>query len=252
TVLFLDPATGFRDAIVNADSFMHNVTIRDLVVEGALKTDPGSDPNSNRSYRSGGNRGGIIFRAHKEGDMKGIRLINVTVQNCTFNGVMIAGARGIEISGCNFNENGSSVVPGPKLQHNLLLSHCSDIQVKNSRLDTSPFGSGIAMISCKKAEVSSNEIARNAYYGIDLQESEKINLNGNLIENNDRSGVMLEFLANGNSNIEIKNNIIHYNNGFGIESYASQDIKESNNKLTGNSSGKEQTLVSNDKKILME
>jgi parallel beta-helix repeat protein len=252
TVLFLDPATGIRDAIVNADSFMHNLIIRDLVVEGALKTDPGSDPNSNRTYGSGGNRGGIIFRAHREGDMKGIRLVNITVQNCTFNGVMIAGAQGIEISGCNFNENGSSVVPGPKLQHNLLLSHCSDIQIKNSRLDTSPFGSGIAMISCKNAEITSNEIARNAYYGVDLQESETITLNGNMIENNDRSGVMLEFLFNGNSNVEIKNNTMHYNNGFGIESYASQHIKESNNKLMGNSSGKEQIRVSNDKKILME
>jgi parallel beta-helix repeat protein len=252
TVLFLDPNSGARDAIVNADSFTHNITIRDLVIEGSLKPEPGTDPNTNRSFRSNGNRGGIIIRGNREGDMKNISFINVSVLNCTFNGVMVTGATGVNIAGCNFTENGSTVVPGPRLQHNLLLSHCSDIRIKDSRLDTSPFGSGIALVSCKTVEITSNEIARNGYYGIDIQESAKITISGNLIENNDRSGVMLEFLSKGNKNIEIKDNIIHYNNGFGIESYATAMIKADVNTLTGNNSGTKQSLISEEKKIIMQ
>ncbi len=252
TILFLDPNSGMRDAIVNADSFTRNITIRDLVIEGSLKSDPGTDPNTNRSFRSNGNRGGIILRASREGDMKNISFINVSVLNCTFNGVMITGAVGVNVIGCNFTENGSTVVPGPRLQHNLLLSHCSNITIKDSRLDTSPFGSGIALVSCKNVKVTSNEIARNGYYGIDIQESANISISGNLIENNDRSGVMLEHLSSGNQNVEIKDNIIHYNNGFGIESYSTAKIAVGTNILTGNSSVAKQSLVSEDKKIVMQ
>ncbi|NJK95853.1 MAG: hypothetical protein HC905_13915 [Bacteroidales bacterium] len=194
TVLFLDPASGARDAIVNADSFMNNIVIRDLVVECAMKPEPPSDPNSARSFRSSGNRGGIIFRAHKTGDMKKLDLINITVQNSTFNGVVISGADQVNVSGCNFSENGSNIVPGPKLQHNLLITHSRNVKVCDCRLVTSPFGSGLALVSCNTVEVAACEIARNAYYGIDIQESEKITIAGCLIENNDRSGVMLEYL----------------------------------------------------------
>jgi hypothetical protein len=176
TILFLDPASGERDALVNADTDLHHVTIRDLVVEGALKTEPPSDPNSVRSYRGGYNRGGIIFRALQDGQMKHINLINITVRNCTFNGVLISGATGVNITRCDFDENGSNVVPGPKLQHNLLLTHCSNISIKDSRTDTSPFGSGIVLDHCSDASVTNCEVARNAYYGILISESKILRL----------------------------------------------------------------------------
>lgn len=253
TVLFLDPASGVRDAIVNADSFLHNVTIRDLVVEGALKPETGTDPNSNRSFRSTGNRGGIILRSHREGDMKNINLINITVQNCTYNGVFITGAEGVNISGCNFSENGSSVVPGPKLQHNLLLGHCSGVVIKDSRLVTSPFGSGVTLTHCKNAKINSCEIARNAYYGINLLESSNIEISGNLIENNDRSGIMMEYLYHGCNNVSVTSNLIHYNNGFGVESYSAKDIKVSNNTYAGNGTDlKSNEKISAEKYIIME
>ena len=44
--------------MVNADNDIHDITIRDLVIEGSNKTEPGTDPNSNRSYR-GGELGGL-------------------------------------------------------------------------------------------------------------------------------------------------------------------------------------------------
>ena len=252
TILFLDPSSGVRDAIVNADNDMHDITIRDLVVEGAMKTDPGTDPNATRSYRNAGNRGGIIFRALKEGQMKNINLSNLTVQNCTFDGVLISGAAGINIIRSDFTENGSSIVPGPKLQHNLLLSHCTSITIKDSRLDTSPYGSGITLDHCAGVTVANCEIARNAYYGLLVTESTDITVQGNLIEANDRSGVMMEFLEMGSENITVSDNLVHYNGGYGVESYASKNCTLQNNKFVGNGSTNIQQKLSNERIMVME
>lgn len=249
TILFLDPDGG-RDAIVNKSSDMSNVTICDLVLECSPNTDPGSDPNSRRSFRSGANRGGIMFLGQFEGEMKNITLKNITVRNATWNGVFISGAENVKILNCDFSENGSDVVPGPKLQHNLLITHAMNVEVKDSRLVTSPFGSGLALSACKNASVENCEIARNAYYGLLISESENINVTGCLIEGNDRSGVMAEFLSRGSENVEISNNLIHFNNGFGIESYATKNIKTERNLLTGNREA-DQQKISYSKSVIM-
>lgn len=251
TILFLDPTSGEREALVNAANDLHDVTIRDLVVEGSNKPEPPSDPNSARSYRGGYNRGGIIFRALQEGQMKRINFTNLTVRNCTFNGVLISGATDVNITRCDFDENGSNVVPGPKLQHNLFLTHCSNINIQDSRLDTSPHGSGVALDHCENATIASSEIARNAYYGVLITESKNITVKDNLIEANDHSGVMVEFLSRGSENITVSNNQIQFNDGYGVETYAAHNSKIQNNKYTGNGNQKEQQLVRSDKVILM-
>ena len=252
TVLFLDPASGVRDAIINASDDLHDVTICDLVVEGANDPDPGSDPNSRRSYRSSGNRGGIIFLGQHEGQMKNISLRNVTVRNCTYNGVFISGASNLNILCCDFNENGASVVPGPRLQHNLLLTHCSNISIKDSRMDTSPHGCGIAFTNCKDATITNCELARNAWFGALVTESQNINITGSLVEANDRSGIMIQCLYRGSENITVSKNLIHYNNGFGVESYAGKNITVSENKYAGNGFDlKSNEKISLDKTIIM-
>lgn len=252
SVLFLDPASDMRDAIVNSENDMHNVTIRDLVIEGSNKTDPGTDPNANRSYRGGYNRGGIILRGQKEGGMKDIKLINLTVRNCTFNGVAISGADDIQVIQCDFTENGSSIVPGPRLQHNLLLSHCRKANIRNSRLDTSPYGSGIALDNSREVTINACEIARNGYYGVTIAESKNVAVEGSLIEANDRSGVMAEFLSEGSENITISGNNIHHNNGYAVETYAVKNTSIQNNTYTGNGNKPEQVKVTNEKTIIME
>jgi parallel beta-helix repeat protein len=249
TRLFLDPASGVRDAVVNASEDMHNITIRDLVIEGSARPDVHSDPNSARSYRSRDIRGGIMFLSSKQNQLKRLRLINLTVQNCTYNGVFISGAEDVLISNCDFTENGSSVVPGAKLQHNLLLTHCSNIRVENSRFDTSPHGSGIALIKSSDAEISGCEIARNAYYGVLIAESNNIVVKQNLIEANDRSGIMAEFLFRGSSGLSISNNFIQYNDGHPVETYAITKSKVSNNSYVGNRHAAEK--ISQEKFILM-
>ena len=230
---------------------MHDITLCDLVVECASNPDPGTDPNSRRSFRSTANRGGIMFLGQFEGEMKNITLKNITLRNATYNGVFINGAENVQILNCDFSENGSDVVPGPKLQHNLLLTHSRNIEVNNSRLVTSPHGCGIALIACKNVTVESCEIARNAHYGCLITESSEITVSGNLVEGNDKSGIMAEFLSRGSENIQISKNLIHYNNGFGIESYSTKNIKTEGNTLTGNRETNQQK-ISSEKYIIMQ
>jgi len=251
TILFLDPNSGMRDAMVNADSNMSNITIRDLVIEGATKTQTGDDPNASRSFKGGYNRGGILFRTLREGQMKNISLLNITIRNCTFNGAFISGADNLLISKCDFNENGGNAVPGPKIQHNLLLTHCRQVSINGSRLATSPFGSGIALDHCTGVVVSDCEVARNAWYGILVSESKDISISQNLIEANDRSGVLLEFLYRGNRNVQLTGNLIHYNNGFGLESYATSRL-HAQNKYVGNGNSVAQEKIALEKILIQE
>lgn len=253
TVLFLDPKSGVRDAIVNANNDLHDFTICDLVVEGAADSDPGSDPNSRRSYRSTANRGGIMFLSQYEGQMKNISLRNLTVRNCTYNGVFISGAENLNVICCDFNENGASVVPGPKLQHNLLLSHCTNVSIKDSRMDTSPHGCGIALTSCYDVTVSNCELARNAWFGLLVTESKNISISGSLVEANDQSGIMVQYLYRGSENVTVNNNLIHYNNGFGVEAYAGKNIKSANNNYAGNGTDmKSNEKITSEEYIIMQ
>ena len=62
---------------------------------------------------------------------------------------------------------------------------------------------------------------------------------------------MAEFLSKGSENIEVSDNLIHYNNGFGIESYSTKNLKTLGNTITGNSNP-EQQKISNEKYIIMQ
>jgi hypothetical protein len=251
SVLFLDQ-NGGRDAMVNAVPDLKDVTIKNLVVECSNKTEIPSDPNSSRSYRGGYNRGGIVFRGLQEGGMQHINLVNITVRNATCHGVFLSGAENVTIDGCDFDENGATAVPGPRLQHNLLLSHCRKVNIKESRFTTSPNGSGIAMDHCSDIDIDNCEIARNGYYGVVVMECKNINLTGSLIEGNDRSGVMVEFLRDGSDKVTVSGNTIRYNNGFGLEMYAAKNSRSSDNKYAGNGKIAAQEKISAQKFIVME
>lgn len=233
SILFLDPDAG-RDAVVNGVDDLHDVTLRNFVIEGASESRPGTDPNSSRSFRGRGNRGGILFRAKTVNLMHDIQMRNLTVRGCTYNGVFISGARNLIFSGCNFNENGGSVVPGPGLQHNLLLSHCQQVEITDSRMDTSPFGSGIALGTCDSVIVSGNELARNALNGVTITESDEVSVSGNLIEGNDQSGILAEDLFDGNHDVFIVANRIHFNGSYAVESNHTTGLRLQDNHWKGN------------------
>jgi parallel beta-helix repeat protein len=234
TIILLDPASGLRDAIVNATDDMHDITVCDLVLEGAPDPDPGSDPNSKRSYRGSYNRGGFLFYGKQDDSMKNITFRNVTVRNCTFNGIFITGAENLNLINCDLNENGMSVPSGARQLHNLLLSHCSEVSISDSRLDTSPLGCGIALANCHDVKVTNCEIARNGWYGMLVSESNDVAVTGNLVEANDADGIMIQYLYTGSKNITVSNNLIHYNDGFGVISYAAKNVKSTGNTYAGN------------------
>ena len=256
SVLFLSPSSGDRDALVNEAADIHDVTVRDLIIEGGLSPLTPSDPNSSRSFRNKGNRGGIIFRSEEPGKIHNLHFINLTVRNCTYNGVFISGAQHLSFIRCNFNENGAAVVPGPKLQHNLLLTHCDNIRIDESRLDTSPDGAGISLFNCAHVICKNNEIARNAEHGILIAQSSDVQINNNLIEGNNESGIMLGFLYEGSRNIIIQDNRIHFNSGYGVESYDTKQIQlkdnicKGNGTFTGTISDKNQVKISSETKVL--
>ncbi len=133
---------------------------------------------------------------------------------------------------------------GPKLTHNLLLAHCEDVSISNCRLVTSPSGSGLSLDHCGKVSVTLCEIARNGYFGVLLSESRNISIFDNLIEANDNSGIMSEFLFHGNEKVMITGNRIQYNNGYGVESYGAQNSKTENNIYEGNGKDQSQQKIS--------
>jgi hypothetical protein len=76
---------------------------------------------------------------------------------------------------------------------------------------------------------------------------------GNLIEANDADGIMVQYLYGGCENIVINNNLIHYNDGFGLASYAAKNLSSSGNRYAGNGGNlKSNEKISAEKYILME
>jgi hypothetical protein len=234
TILFVDPASGQRDAMTNDVDSLRGVIIRDLVVECGNRTDVPSDPNSNRSFRGSWNRGGIILRTGVIGTIRDIVLERVTVRNATYNGVSINGADNVSIRNCDFNENGGTVVPGPRLQHNLLISHSRRIEISGCRLSTSPAGCGLSIDHCQDLSMRECEVSRNGWDGILIAESRNIRILGNLIEANDRHGLNAEWLHAGISGLTVTGNRIQYNTAQGIYASGVKAWKASSNQLEGN------------------
>jgi nitrous oxidase accessory protein NosD len=156
--------------------------------------------------------------------------------------VWITGACGVQVTSCNFEENGGQVVPGPKLQHNLLLFHCDDVQVHDSRLVGSAFGSGVVISCCRDVEISECIIARNAHYGALVSESRSVSFDDCLVEGNDETGVMIEFLYRGSRSVTLQANQIQYNRGYGVAAHGVADLTLRANRLRGNALGDEPNI----------
>lgn len=251
TVLWLDPKSDSRDAMVAASPDLHDVTVRDLVIDGASRQFNYFGNQAHRSWRNRQNRGGIMFHGEWDGALENLTFINLTVKNCTNNGIWVTGAKKLRVISCDLDENGSKVVPGPKLQHNLLLTHCSDVDINGTRLDGSPYSSGLVLNGCRNVHVTNCEVARNAHYGILLSECSGIAINDCLVEGNDKTGIMIEYLYHGSSEVSLVNNLIQYNNGYGLESYGATNLTLEGNRLEGNRSGEEQQKISSGKRLIM-
>ncbi|MDR2382860.1 MAG: GH92 family glycosyl hydrolase [Prevotellaceae bacterium] len=239
TILFLAPKVHTETIVCSEDS-LSNFTLRDLLIEGAVVVVASNDPNHDRrarSYMSAPNRAGVVLRSEKGGIIKNILFENVSIQNFTQNGVLIVGATNIKIKNCDFSDNGSSVVPGAGLHHNLNLSHVADCEITNSRFDTSPFGSGIEVLFGKSITVAGCEMARNKLSGIRCSESENITITDCLAEGNDQDGISIESLMQGCKKVEINNNLTQNNGRYGIYTNNVVLLNENGNKNLWNRLG---------------
>jgi hypothetical protein len=205
--------------IGNLSPKLENITIKNLVLEGRPDARLESDPNQGRRSRarqSAPRREGLVLAADFPNQIRNIYLENLTVRNFTKNGVSLRGVSGVHIINCDFSDNGSNVVPGKGLHHNLHLFRVSNIAIKNSRFSNSPWGSGILASLCKDISLENNESSRNKLDGIQINESSGLEIFRNLLEGNDRNGLFLEQLNNGNNQLSIADNLIRNNGARGI------------------------------------
>lgn len=252
TVLMFDSVSYY--ALSAKDASMHDICISNLVIEGALSNEEPFDPNTGRFNRTGrfaNSLTGIAFLGQTPGSLKNIMLENVTLIHFSRNGILITGAEGVEINNCNISDNGAAIVPGPRLQHNLLLRHVSGARIRDSRFDTSISGCGIALDNCFDITVERCEIARNAWFGMLMSTSENVTATGNLIEGNSNSGIMSEFLFSGCRDLTITDNIIQYNNGYGVEAYGAEKITSKDNQYHLNGQSMQQENISATHQVVM-
>lgn len=230
TILLGGVGSGFS-AIEAKDRRLTNVALADFVLEGAreVSADPANGSRFSRTGKFSNEMNGINFAGDFEGAFNAITLTNVSVNNFSRNGVIISGTRNLVIEGCDLSDNGSYVVPGPRLTHNLRLVHVQQASIKDCRLDTSLKGAGVMVEFSSDVAISSCEIARNGWYGIIIAECERLKIENCLIEASDNSGICLSFLLRGSRHVSVTGNRIQYNRGHGLESYRTAELRTDGN-----------------------
>jgi hypothetical protein len=182
TILWLDPKLS-GPAIESTGQTLSDVTIRDLVIEGATTSRPHTDPNADRRTRSrpgAPRRSGILFASPDGNPSSNLRLEHLTVRNCTDTGVRIDRARDVAVVACSFTDNGN--LPDT---HNLMLSHVARCTIADTRLNNSPAGDGIHLTACGDVTIADDEIARNVGHAIGSDASSHVRTEGNLTEGNE-------------------------------------------------------------------
>lgn len=182
TILWLDPKVS-GPAIESTGQALSDVTIRDLVIEGATTSRPHTDPNADRRTRSrprAPRRSGILFESSDASPSSKIRLEHVTVRNCTDTGVRIDSAGNVAIVACSLTDSGN--LPDT---HDLLLTHVARCTITATRLNNSPTGDGVHLTACTDVTLADDEIARNVGHAIGADASSRVRTEGNLTEGNE-------------------------------------------------------------------
>jgi hypothetical protein len=219
SILWLDPAaTG--PAVVGGEKNLHDVTLRDFVIEAATASRLPSDPNADRRHRArpdAPRRGGIALVTPAPGAMNNLRLERLVVRNGTADGVRIEGASRVVIRACDFSDNGGDVPPGAAPRHNLALVRVAGCALSASSLCTSPGGSGVDVRDSRDVAIEGNETARNARRGIGVTDSQDVRIAGNLAEGNLLGGISAEGDKPGCRGLVVRDNLTRNNGGRGIE-----------------------------------
>jgi len=210
--LFLDPTqTGHEAAIANAEPDMHDVTLRDFVIEGGQTPGASHDPNTNvgkRRLMYGPIRAGIVFQGTL---LRNLRFEHITVRNCTSSAVELFGAEQVNIVNCDISGSGGMVPPGHGKNHNLKMNHVSRVTVTSSRFADAMWGHGIAVVFGNEIRIRDCEVTRNALDGVLIAESRQILLEGCLVEGSGGAGIAQETWMEPNQGIVVRNNILRNN-----------------------------------------
>lgn len=214
-VLFLDPdARGSEAVMIPAEPGLHDVALRDFVIEGASDPKPNRDPNSDVQKRRGQYgpiRAGIVFLSDAGSTMRNLRFEHVTVRNCTGNGVHLFGCAGLAIVNCDFSANGGMVPPGHGKNHNLNLNHVSEASVSGTRLDDAMWGCGLALAFGHVISIAGCELARNQLAGLRVAESKNVTVEACLLEGNSGAGIAMETWMDANQGVTLRKNVSRNN-----------------------------------------
>lgn len=220
-VLFLDPSQhGSEAALLNATPDLHDVVLRDFVIEGAQMPQISRDPNSEVQHRRlqyGPIRAGVVFIAGENSNLRNLRLERLTVRNCTSNAVQIFAAETVAIADCNFYLSGGMVPPGHGKSHNLKLNHVSHVTISSTRLTDSMWGHGVEVTFGQDVTITDCELARNHAHGAMIAESHQVTVTGCLAEGNSGSGIAQETWMDANTAVVLRDNIIRNNAGLRID-----------------------------------
>ncbi len=236
TIIF--PKPSLNTAIINGEPVMSNVIIKDLLLEGAVRVVENADPNHDRrsrSYMNAPSREGIILKSTEPGGISSFTMENVTVQNFTKNGVAIVGAEDIHIIRCNFSDNGGSVVPGAGFHHNIHISYAENVEIVQSRFDTSTFGNGVNLTFCNEVCITGSEMARNGLSGVHCAESRRITIEDCLMEGNDLYGAFIEKQMYPCEQIAMRRNLLQNNRHGGMKADEVSKFTDEHNRELHNS-----------------
>ncbi|MDE3150075.1 MAG: alginate lyase family protein [Acidobacteriota bacterium] len=213
--VFLDPQQrGSEAAIVNAEPDLHDVVLRDFVIEGAETPQTSRDPNSDvqrRRPQHGPIRAGIVFLADDKARLRNLRFERLTVRNCTYSAVHLFGAEEVNVVNCDFSASGGLVPPGAGKNHNLKLDHVSGVTISGSRMSDSMWGHGIAVMFGRDVAIRDCELARNELDGVMIAESRKVTVEGSLAEGNGGAGIAQEKWMDANMGVTLRNNTLRNN-----------------------------------------
>jgi hypothetical protein len=212
--LFLDPKSGHEAAVANADPEMHDVVLRDLVIEGGQEPQVSRDPNSDvgrRRSAHGPIRAGIVFQGDGKTAMHNVRFEHITVHNCTYSAVELFGVEDVEIVGCDISGSGGMVPPGPGKNHNLKMNHVAHVAISGSRFADSMWGHGVAVLFAGDVTIRDCEITRNALSGVMMAESRQVTVEGCLVEGSGAAGIAQEIWITPNRQVTMRENILRNN-----------------------------------------
>jgi len=210
--LFLDPAkAGQEAAMINAELEMHDVVLRNFVIEGGQTPEASTDPNvdvGKRRLMHGPIRAGIVFQGTT---LHNLTFEHITVRNCTYSAVELFGAQQVNIINCDISGSGGMVPPGPGKNHNLKMNHVSRVAITGSRFADAMWGHGIAVIFGSGVEIRDCELTRNALAGVMIVESRQVIVESCLAEGNGGAGIAQETWMDPNQGVEERNNVLRNN-----------------------------------------